>query len=100
MSRWSCPDLACEAIARGLVATISASTVRWILAEDTLKPWQHQSWILIRAPAFAAEAARVLDSYARRCDNLTSLDQVEGRLIAFERRYKRPPGPSEPSITG
>jgi hypothetical protein len=35
--------------------------VRRILADDTLKPWQYQSWILIRDPQFAAKAARVLD---------------------------------------
>jgi hypothetical protein len=39
--------------------------VRRILAADTLKPWQHQSWIFIRDPHFAAKATRVLDLYAR-----------------------------------
>ncbi|MEV2270869.1 IS630 family transposase [Nonomuraea africana] len=70
LSRWSCPELACEAVTRGLAAKISASTVRRILAEDTLKPWQHQSWIFIRDPAFAAKATRVLDLYARRWDDI------------------------------
>ncbi|MEU0157153.1 hypothetical protein, partial [Micromonospora fulviviridis] len=36
-----------------------------ILAADALKPWQHQSWIFIRDPDFAAKATRVLDLYAR-----------------------------------
>ncbi|MEU4235498.1 helix-turn-helix domain-containing protein [Nonomuraea sp. NPDC026600] len=70
LSRWSCPDLAREAVTREMAPAISASTVRRILAEDTLKPWQHQSWIFIRDPAFAAKAARVLDLYARRWDDL------------------------------
>jgi transposase len=70
LSRWSCPELAREAVTRGLATAISASTVRRILAEDTLKPWQHQSWIFIRDPAFAAKAARVLGLYARRWDGL------------------------------
>jgi Homeodomain-like domain len=65
LSRWSCPDLAHEVVARGLVPAISASTIRRILAADTLKPWQHQSWIFIRDPDFAAKATRVLDLYAR-----------------------------------
>ncbi|MFI7209573.1 IS630 family transposase [Micromonospora aurantiaca (nom. illeg.)] len=65
LSRWSCPDLAREAVTRGLVPAISASTIRRILAADTLKPWQHQSWIFIRDPHFATKATRVLDLYAR-----------------------------------
>jgi hypothetical protein len=68
LSRWNCPDLAHEVIARGLVPAISASTIRRILADDTIKPWQHQSWIFIRAPDFAAKASRVLDLYARIFD--------------------------------
>jgi transposase len=66
LSRWSCPELAREAITRGITTAISASTVgRW-LAEDALKPWQHRSWIFIRDPDFGAKAGRVLDLYARR----------------------------------
>ncbi|MFC4016321.1 IS630 family transposase [Nonomuraea purpurea] len=65
LSRWSSSELAREAVTRGLAAAVSASTVRRILAEAALKPWQHQSWIFIRDPAFAAKAARVLDLYAR-----------------------------------
>ncbi|TMR88881.1 helix-turn-helix domain-containing protein [Nonomuraea basaltis] len=69
LSRWSSGELAREAVARGLAAAISASTVRRILAQNALKPWQHQSWIFIRDPDFAAKAARVLDLYARRWDD-------------------------------
>jgi transposase len=66
LSLWSCPELAREAVARGIIDAVSASTVgRW-LAEDALKPWQHRSWIFIRDPDFAAKASRVLDLYARR----------------------------------
>jgi hypothetical protein len=41
LSRWSTTDLACEAVGRGITDTISASTVRRVLAADVLKPWQH-----------------------------------------------------------
>ncbi|SEH02361.1 Homeodomain-like domain-containing protein [Nonomuraea solani] len=71
LSRWSSSELAREVVTRGLAAAISASTVRRILAEDTLKPWQHQSWIFIRDPAFSVKAARVLELYARRWDGTT-----------------------------
>jgi transposase len=66
LSRWSCPELAREAITRGIATALSASTVgRW-LAEDALKPWQNRSWIFIRDPDFRAKASRMLDLYARR----------------------------------
>ena len=65
LSKWSCPDLAAEAVDQGITPSISPSTIRRILARDTLKPWQHQSWIFIRDPQFAAKATRVLDLYAR-----------------------------------
>ncbi len=53
---------------RGIVASVSASTVRRWLAADALKPWQHRSWIFPRDPDFAVKAARVLDLYARVFD--------------------------------
>jgi transposase len=65
LSVWSCPELAREAVTAGIVETLSASTVRRWLAEDAIKPWQHQSWIFIRDPDFGVKASRVLDLYAR-----------------------------------
>ncbi|MGA5823750.1 IS630 family transposase [Kitasatospora sp. NPDC094028] len=65
LSRWSCPELAREPIARGIAMFMSASTVRRWLAEDALKPWRHRSWIFITDPDFRARAGRVLDLYAR-----------------------------------
>ena len=64
LSRWSCPELAREAVARGIAESISASTVRRWLAADALKPWQYRSWIFIRDPDFQAKADRVLGLYA------------------------------------
>ena len=68
LSRWSSFELACEAIAAGVVEDISGSTVRRWLAADAIKPWQYRSWIAPRAPDFAAKAAVVLDLYARIFD--------------------------------
>jgi transposase len=65
LSVWSCPELAREAITAGIVESVSPSTVRRWLAEDAIKPWQHQSWIFIRDPDFRIKASRVLDLYAR-----------------------------------
>ncbi|MEU5207914.1 IS630 family transposase [Streptomyces sp. NPDC020742] len=65
LSHWSCPELAREAVARGVAPFLSASTVRRWLTRDALKPWQHQSWIFITDPDFRLKATRVLDLYAR-----------------------------------
>jgi transposase len=65
LSRWSAPELAREAVARGIAIFLSASTVRRWLAQDALKPWQHRSWIFITDPDFRPKADRVLDLYAR-----------------------------------
>ncbi|MEU4213679.1 IS630 family transposase [Streptomyces sp. NPDC026206] len=65
LSRWSCPELAREAMVQGIATSVSASTVRRWLAEDALKPWQHRSWIFITDPGFQPKAERVLDLYAR-----------------------------------
>jgi hypothetical protein len=68
LAKWSCPELATEAINRGIVASVSTSTVRRWLATDAIKPWQHRSWIFPRDPDFAVKAARALDLYARVFD--------------------------------
>jgi transposase len=65
LSRWTCPELAHEAALRGIVASVSASTVRRWLADDALKPWQYRSWISVRDPQFRVKATRVLDLYQR-----------------------------------
>lgn len=60
------PDIRAEVIRRGLVASISDTTIwRWLDA-DAIKPWTHRSWIFPRDPDFEAKAGRVLDLYAGR----------------------------------
>lgn len=67
LSLWSAPELAREAIARGVAPDgISVATVRRWLATDAIKPWQYRSWLFPRDPGFATKAARVLDLYERR----------------------------------
>lgn len=65
LSRFSIPELRREAIARGIVADVSGSTIwRW-LSEDAIRPWRHRSWLFPRDPDFARKAGRVLDLYHR-----------------------------------
>ena len=66
LSRWSPGEVAREAIDRGLVAKISATTVwRW-LSEEAIRPYYHRSWVFPRDPDFAEKASLVLDLYEGR----------------------------------
>jgi hypothetical protein len=66
LSRWSAAELAREAIDRGIVCSISGTTVwRW-LAHDAIRPWAWRSWVFPRDPDFREKAGRVLDLYERR----------------------------------
>lgn len=51
-------------LGRGLVASISGSTIWHWFDEDAIRPWTHRSWIFPRDPRFGPKAARVLDLYA------------------------------------
>lgn len=63
LSRFSTNELAHEVIERGIVASISGSTLwRW-LDDDAIKPWQFRRRIFPRDPAFEEKAGRVLDLY-------------------------------------
>ncbi|MCG8970320.1 IS630 family transposase [Streptomyces sp. CL12-4] len=84
LSRWSCPELAREAVTRAIADTISASTVRRWLRDDALKPRQHRSWLFIRDPNFRATAQRVLNLYARISDG-TPLGEDEYVISADEK---------------
>lgn len=101
LARWSYAELAAEAVTRGVVTSISASTVgRWLRA-DAIRPWRHQSWIFPRDPDFAVKAGRVLDLYDRVFDGqplaadeyVLSADE-KSQLQALRRRHPDlPPAP-------
>jgi hypothetical protein len=61
LSRWSSSELATQAVAKGLVSSVAASTVRRWLARDGSKPWQYRSWISPCDPGFPTKAGPVLD---------------------------------------
>jgi transposase len=63
LSRWTGPELRRELAAQGLSSPMSASSLLRILAEHPVKPWQYQSWIYPRDPAFEAKASVILDLY-------------------------------------
>ena len=101
LSRWSTAELAAEAVTRGVVDSISPSTVgRW-LAADAIRPWRYQTWIFPRDPDFAAKAGPVLDLYDRTWQGqplggdeyVLSADE-KSQLQALHRRHPDlPPAP-------
>jgi transposase len=101
LARWTCPELARYAAASGIVAAVSASTVRRWLAGDALKPWQHRSWIFPRDPHFALKAGRVLDLYQRTWEGeplsgdeyVLSADEKPGVQARMRIHLPLPPGP-------
>jgi transposase len=84
LSRWSCPELAREVVARSIAGSISPSTVRRWLRDDALKPWQYRSWIFLRDPDFRPKAVRVLDLYARTFEGVP-LGEEEYVIAADEK---------------
>lgn len=62
-SRLTHEEIAREAVARGIVASISGTTVwRWLSA-DAIRPWCYRSWLWPRDPRFEEKAGPVLDLY-------------------------------------
>jgi hypothetical protein len=100
-SRWSSADLAAQAAAEGLVASVSRSTVRRWLKEDAIRPWTYRSWIFPRDPDFAVKAGRVLDLYQRIWDGaelagdeyVISTDEKSQLQILSRRHPGLPPAP-------
>lgn len=62
-SRWSSAELAHTAKERGIVSTISASTIRNWLRAERIKPWQYHAWQKPTDPRFLAKATAVLALY-------------------------------------
>ncbi len=85
LASWSLPDLHREVLARGLVATISGTTLwRWLDA-DAIRPWRHRTWVFPRDPQFAERAGPVLDLSGRRSEG-RPLGPHDYVLFADEKR--------------
>ena len=94
LARWSTAELAAEAVTRGVVDSVSPSTVgRWLRA-DAIRPWRYRSWIFPRDPDFAAKAGRALDLYDRTwggqplgADEFVLSADEKSQLQALHRRH-------------
>ena len=98
-SRLGVADIRTEAIAHGLLAEISGTTIwRW-LTGDAIRPWCSRSWIFPRDPDFEEKACRVLDLYAQtwqgkrlRLDEyVVSADEKTGLQVLHRCHPSTPP---------
>src|SRR5260221_5639017 len=65
LARWHCPDLARQAAAQGIVASVSGTTIwRWLSA-DAIKPWRGPPPVFPPHPALAPKARRGVGPYPR-----------------------------------
>jgi hypothetical protein len=64
LSQWDCVELARPLERDGIVAGISAATVRRILSSHQLKPWRHHLWLSPQVPRDAVFAQTVLEIVA------------------------------------
>jgi DDE superfamily endonuclease len=101
LARWSLRELQREVVTRGVVGTISGTTVwRW-LAADAIRPWRHRSWLFPRDPDFVAKAGPILDLYAGTWegaplapeDCVLSADEKTSVQARRRRHAPVPPGP-------
>ena len=104
LARWSVAELRQEAVACGIVAKISGTTLwRW-LGQDALRPWRHRSWIFPRDPHFARKAGRVIDLYRRRWkgaalgprDYVLCIDEKTSIQARQRKHPSLPPAPGRP----
>jgi transposase len=103
LSRFSTADIATEAVRRGIVASIGATTVwRWLSA-DAIRPWAHRTWIFPRDPQFRDKAGRVLDLYEgtwegkplSAADCVLSTDEKTSIQARKRRHLTTPPAPGQ-----
>jgi hypothetical protein len=106
LSRFSIAELRREAINRGIIATVSGTTIwRW-LTEDAIKPWRHRSWIFPRDPHFEVKAGRVLDLYEGVWENrplgekefVISADEKTSIQARKRKQQTLAPGPNRPML--
>ena len=109
--RWSGEKLAKVAIEKGIVSSISASSIRRWLKAEKIKPWNYHSWQKVTDPQFVEKASPILDLYenvqllAKQQEVVCSIDEktsiqarqrspvsraaISGYPVQVEDRYKR-----------
>jgi len=85
----SLADIRQEAIAQGIVARVSGTTLwRW-LSGDAIRPWQHRSWIFPRYPDFARKAGHILDLDDDGCGRFSAMNINPAKIVDLVRFLHR-----------
>jgi transposase len=99
LSQWDCVELARQLERDGIVASISADTVRRILSNHHLKPWRHHLWLSPRVPrdaAFANAVKEIADLYTRPLAAHEIVLCVDEKTSLQPRTRKAPTRPAQP----
>jgi hypothetical protein len=99
LSQWDCTELARQLETAGVVAHISAETVRRVLKLNELKPWRQHSWLSPKVPrdaAFAAAISAVCDLYTRPLATHEVVLCVDEKTSLQPRRRTAPTRPAAP----
>jgi hypothetical protein len=99
LSQWDGTALARQLIAAGMVANISAATVRRMLAAHQLKPWRQQIWLYPKQPwdaAFYATVSALIALYTRPLGPDELVLSVDEKTSLPPRPRQHPPQPAQP----
>lgn len=89
LALWDCRELARQLVADGVVAAISAETVRRRLGRLALKPWRAHYWLTPKRPRDAAFDAIVADL----CDLYTRPLAPDERVLSVDEKTSLQPRP-------
>jgi DDE superfamily endonuclease len=104
LALWDCRELARQLVADGVVAAISAETVRRLLARLALKPWRFHYWLTPKAPrdaAFYAIVGELCDLYTRSLtpdEVVLSVDEKTSLQPRPRPHPTRPPRAKAPAL--
>jgi transposase len=91
LSQWDGQELARQLIAEGVVADISAATVRRIVRSHQRKPWRCHVWLHPKKPRDAAFSATV----SARIDLYTHPLPAEEMVLSMAEKTSLPPRPRQ-----
>ncbi|MGI8915376.1 MAG: IS630 family transposase [Chloroflexota bacterium] len=102
LSQWDSAEIARSLEEDGVVTSISAETVRRILASHKLKPWRKHAWLSSKVPrdaVFARQVREIIDLYTRplaRWERVLCLDEMTSLQPRPRLAPTRPAQPDRP----
>lgn len=100
LSQWDCQELAGKLVSDGVVKSISAETVRRILAHHKLKPWRHKMWMSAKVPrdeSFKQVVTNICELYTRALAPNEMVLSVDEKT---QLQARHPVAPTQPAAPG